>query len=453
MTLITITTARAELRAIAKMARPIALAQVGLVTMGLVDTAILGRVSSIELAGASVGRNIGFTASTLSIGIAMALEPLAAQAVGAREPDRAWGALIATMRTLVAVWLPSTVAAFAATLFLGKLGIDAEVVRAARQFLVAQAPGQHFFSLFLAQKTFLQAHGSTRPALVASGAANLLNFVLCNLLVRGDAALRSVGLPAVGLAELGSFGAGLATSVAALVLTLVLHAAARTFKPADAVARVPARAVLDLGLPAGLHMLAEVGGFALVSVLAAKLGKTAVAANQVALGLASFTFMAALGVSGATAVRVGHCVGAGLSPRRSGLVGIGLGASVMMLGSLSFALFPRPLVALFTSDPAVIDLGVQLLRVAAIFQLFDGVQAVGAGALRGAGDVRFVLFVGVGAYWVVGVPMAVIFGFVMGRGAVGMWWALSIALMTAATAFLARFIAITRRPIARAAAP
>lgn len=441
-----------ELERIARLARPIAIAQLGLVAMGLVDTAILGRVSATELAGASVGRNIGFAAQTMSIGIAMALEPLASQAIGAREPDKAWASLVATAKTLAIIWAPSMLFAFGASMLLGPLGIEADVIPRARTFLVTQAPGLFFFSMFLAQKTFLQAHGSTRPALWASGVANVVNFVLCNLLVRGDDALASVHLSPLGLPQLGALGAGIATSVAGMVLTGVLYLAARTFKPTVRATPIPARVVLRMGVPSGLHMLAEVGAFALVSVITGRLGKTAVAANQIALGLASFTFMAALGVSGATAVRVGHHIGAGESPRRAGLLGIGLGAVVMSVGAVFFALFPRTLVGIFTTDADVVELGARLLRIAAVFQLFDGVQAVGAGALRGAGDVRYVLFAGVCAYWVVGVPLSLLFGFSLGGGAVGMWWGLSLSLMTAALMFLARFIWLTRKPIARAAA-
>lgn len=438
-----------ELGRIARLAQPIAIAQLGLVSMGLVDTAILGRVNAVELAGASVGRNIGFAAQTMSIGIAMALEPLASQAIGAREPGKAWASLGATSKTLGLVWVPSMIVAFALTLPLSALGLDDDVIARARVFLIAQAPGLFFFSMFLSLKTFLQAHGSTRPALIGSAVANVINFALCNVLVRGDDALAAVHLPRLGFPALGALGAGFATSFAAMVLVLVLWLAASTFRPATKAPPVAVRTVLKLGLPSGLHMLAEIGAFALVSVITGRLGKATVAANQIALGLASFTFMAALGVSGATAVRVGHHIGAGESPRRSGLLGIGLGAIVMSVGAIAFALFPRPLMALFTNDDVIITLGARLLRVAAIFQLFDGVQAVGAGALRGAGDVRYVLIAGVCAYWVVGVPLALLFGFTLDGGAVGMWWGLSASLMTAATAFFVRFLILSRRGIKR----
>ena len=137
-------------------------------------------------------------------------------------------------------------------------------------------------------------------------------------------------------------------------------------------------------------------------------GSAVVSANQIALGLASFTFMGALGVTGATAVRVGHAVGARdrESARLAGLTGIGMGAAAMCLGAVAFATAPRILVGFFTDDPEIVTLGTSLVRVAAVFQLFDGMQAVGAGALRGAGDVRFAFFgVGLVSYWGVGLPL------------------------------------------------
>jgi MATE family multidrug resistance protein len=206
--------------------------------------------------------------------------------------------------------------------------------------------------------------------------------------------------------------------------------------------------VLRVGLPVGAQLLAEVGVFALVSVLTGLFGSAVVSANQIALGLASFTFMGALGVTGATAVRVGHAVGARdrESARLAGLTGIGMGAAAMCLGAVAFATAPRILVGFFTDDPEIVTLGTSLVRVAAVFQLFDGMQAVGAGALRGAGDVRFAFFGGLVSYWGVGLPLAMLFGIGMSQGAVGMWWGLSASLVTAALVFLFRFMSVTTDP-------
>jgi MATE family multidrug resistance protein len=437
-----------EARSILHLAAPIALAQFGLMAMGLVDTAVLGRVSKADLAAAALGRNIGFTAQTLSMGLAMALEPLASQAVGARDPHRAWRAFISTLETIAFAWLPTVALALVGTLVLPLLGVEPVVVARTRIFLVAWAPGLFAFPCFIAAKTYLQANSLTRPALVAVIVANVVNLVVCSLLVRGDDALASVGLPGVGLPRLGALGSGIALTVAGAILSVIVVRAAWALKPRDAPAEQPIvtrKEVIRLGLPVGAQLLAEIGVFALVSVLTGLFGSAVVSANQIALGLASFTFMGALGVSGATAVRVGHAVGAKNreGARLAGLTGIAMGAATMSVGAVVFAAAPEMLMRLFTSDPDIVALGTSLVRVAAVFQLFDGMQAVGAGALRGAGDVRFAFFGGVVSYWIIGLPLAVWFGIVLGHGAVGMWWGLSASLIAAAMIFLFRFLKLT----------
>ncbi len=439
-----------EARALGRLAAPIALAQFALMAMGLVDTAVLGRVSKADLAAAALGRNLGFAAQTLSMGIAMALEQLASQAVGAGDLERAWRSLGATLRTIAIAWIPTVLVALLATLGLPAIGVGAPVILRTREFLLAWAPGLFAFPCFIAAKTFLQAHGRTRPALVAAIVANVVNLVACSLLVRGDDALVAVGLRPLGLPRLGALGSGIALSIASTLLAAMVLRAAWAMRPAasGAVVTVSRAEIFRVGLPVGLQMLAEVGVFAFVSVLTGHFGSAVVSANQIALGLASFTFMGALGVSGATAVRVGHAFGRvdREGARRAGLTGIALGAAVMSVGAVVFALAPRMLVFFFTDDPEIVAVGAGLVRVAALFQLFDGMQAVGAGALRGAGDVRFAFGAGVFSYWIVGLPLALYFGFARGHGALGMWWGLSVSLVAAALIFLARLIVVTRRP-------
>ena len=159
--------------------------------------------------------------------------------------------------------------------------------------------------------------------------------------------------------------------------------------------------------------------------------------------------MGALGVSGATAVCVGHAVGAGTSPRRAGMMGIGLGVCVMIGGAIVFALAPRLLVSLFTGDARVIAIGTTLVRIAALFQLFDGVQVVAAGALRGAGDVRFPFVANVIAHWFVGFPIALVLGFGLHGGAPGLWWGLTSGLVVVSVALALRFWAVSAQTIAR----
>jgi MATE family multidrug resistance protein len=306
------------------------------------------------------------------------------------------------------------------------------------------------FSVFLAAKTYLQAHERTMPSLAAAAVANVVNLAVCNLLVRGDEILVRFDLPALGVPRLGAFGAGLASTIASLVLAAWVMIAAYRLRPAHVSSRdLPVGKVLRLGTPVGLHLLAEIGVFSLVAVIAGRLGEIAVSAHQIAIGLSSFTFMGALGLSGATAVRVGHAIGEGRSPRRTGLLGIGLGGAFMAVCAVVFLAFPRALVDLFTEDAQIAELATRLLFIAAAFQLFDGVQGVAAGALRGAGDVRYAFYVNVAAHWLVGLPLALWLGFEAKLGAPGLWWGLLVGLALVAGALLARFVRVVRGPVAR----
>ncbi len=438
-----------EIARIIALAWPIAAAQLALVAMSLVDTAIVGRISARELAGVATGRSLAFAVITPALGVTSALEALASQAVGSGAPREAWGALRATLRGALLLTAPAVALAFALAMALEPFGVEHAIVRPAEWFMLGQVPGQFAFGAFFAAKTYLQAHGITRPALVAALAANVVNVVVCATLVLGDDALRAVHLPGVGLPRLGAFGAGIANSVATVFLAAWLLGSAWRARPAGPPHPVPVSRTLRLGLPIGLQLLAEVGVFTVIAMLAGRLGPVVASAHQVALGLASFTFMGALGVSAATAVRVGHAVGAGTSPRRAGLLGIAVGTGMMSAGALAFALVPGPLVRLFTHDPQVITLGRSLLGIAALFQLFDGAQTVAAGALRGAGDVRFPFIANVACHWLIGLPIALVLGFALHQGAAGLWWGLTAGLVTVAVTLTARFALISRRHIAR----
>ncbi|XXX78656.1 MATE family efflux transporter [Sorangium sp. So ce134] len=446
--------ARSELRALARLALPIAVAQAGLVAMALVDVAIVGRVSVDELASCAMGRTIVHTSNALGIGVSAAVDPLASQAIGAGRPGQAWAALRATLRASLLVSAVALGAALAATFALAPMGVDAALVPGVRRYILGHALWIFLWPVFLAGKSFLQAHGATRPALVAVIAANLVNVAACNLMVRGDEALRWVGLPPLGLPQLGALGAGLAASLASAVLSSIVLFSARRRRAAprgeEGEGAVPVAVVYRLGVPIGLQLLAEVGVFGMTALLAGRLGATVVSAHQIAIGLASFAFMGAIGVGGATAVRVGHAVGAGRSPLRPGMLGLLLGAGIMCVSASTYALFPRTLIGAFTPDADVLAIGVPLLRIAALFQLFDGVQAVAAGALRGAGDVRFPFWANLGAHWAFGLPLSIGLAFGLDLGVRGLWFGLTAGLIAVAGVLSARFVRLARAPVARA---
>ncbi|XYH99755.1 MATE family efflux transporter [Sorangium sp. So ce1128] len=444
--------ARSELRVLARLALPIAVAQAGLVAMSLVDVAIVGRVSVNELAACAMGRTIVHTSNALGVGVSAAVEPLASQAIGAGRPGQAWAALRSTLRASLLVSVVAFAAALAATLALAPMGVDPALVPGVRRYILGHALWIFLWPVFLASKSFLQAHGATRPALVAVIAANLVNVVACNLMVRGDEALRWVGLPPLGLPQLGALGAGLAASIASVVLSSIVLWSARRRRaaPREEAVAVPVAVIYRLGVPIGLQLLAEIGVFGMTALLAGRLGATVISAHQVAIGLAAFAFMGAIGIGGATAVRVGHAVGAGRSPLRPGLLGLLLGAGIMCVSASIYAAFPRALIGAFTPDAQVIAIGVPLLRIAALFQVFDGIQAVAAGALRGAGDVRFPFWTNLAAHWVFGLPLSIGLAFGLGLGVRGLWFGLTAGLVAVAAVLSARFVLLARAPVARA---
>jgi MATE family multidrug resistance protein len=438
-----------ELGALLRLAWPIALAQFGLVTMSLVDTAALGRVSVQDLAGGGIGRSLGFTTIMVGIGVAGGLEPLAAQAIGAGEPEKAWQGYLTNVRATLSTWPAAMAVAFGVTMVLAPFGVDPHVVARVRLYMLAQAPGLAAALAYHSTKALLLTHTCTRPVLIGSIVANVVNFPLVNVLVRGDAALRAVGLPAVGLPALGALGGGIAFSIGVFVMLAAVVLAALRFRVPGAAKSVPIATAYRLGLPVGFQMLAEVGVFAIAALLAGVIGAEAASAHNIALGMASLTFMGAVGVSGATSVRVGYAVGEGRSARRAGMTGIALGAGVMMPGALAFAAAPELIASAFTHDDRVIAIAVDLLRIAALFQVFDGIQVAAAGALRGAGDIRFPFVANVAAHWGVGFPAALLLGFVFHRGAQGLWWGLTAGLVFVSGLLAARFAAITSKAIAR----
>jgi MATE family multidrug resistance protein len=196
--------------------------------------------------------------------------------------------------------------------------------------------------------------------------------------------------------------------------------------------------LLRIGLPAAIQVLSEIGVFATVTALIAKFDAASVAAHQIALNCASLTYMVPLGISSAAAVRVGQGIGrrdpAGAG--RAGWTAIALGALFMSFAAIVLVLAPGFIVDIFTPDPQVMRIGVKLLLVAAAFQLFDGLQTVATGALRGAGETRIPMFSTFLAYWVFGLPLGCYLGFARNLGAIGLWSGLALSLLIIAVALV-----------------
>jgi multidrug resistance protein, MATE family len=444
-----------ELRELSRLAIPIAAAQAGNQLMSVVDAAVIGRVGTTELAAVGLGASLYFSWSILGIGIVMGIDPLASQAFGAGDPIRA--------RRLLwqGVWLASIVsivlggAMYLSPLFVDFMQVDPETARLARTYLFIRIWSVLPMLLFIVVRAYLQAQLITRPLVVAMVVANIFNAAANLLLVFGGADLPAWTGPLRLVPAMGVTGAAIATLLGSfLQLAIVavsvwkipipsLTTSVRRLIPADI------SAAFRVGLPVGLQFGAEYGIFALVGVFAGRLGAEHLAAHQVAIALASLSFTVALGIGSAGSVRVGRAIGAGnrAGTRLAGLVAFGGGAAAMSAAAILFLLFPRALARIITNQPEVIATSIALLMVAAIFQISDGIQGVGAGVLRGAGDTRFAFLANIVGHWVIGLPIALLLGFYAGFGIVGLWWGLCAGLTAVAAMLFIRFLLLSSKPI------
>jgi MATE family multidrug resistance protein len=317
---------------------------------------------------------------------------------------------------------------------LPSLGVNPEVAESARRFMwwrLGAAPG---VLLFIGVRSYLQGLGRASVALWGTVLANVLNLGLDLVLVFGAGPIPSLGVAGAALATVASTWAQLG------LLVLAVGPAPPGVRRAPQLASLLHAA--RIGVPVGLHFIAESGVFSLTGVLAGRLGPVESAAHQAALTWASLTFSVATGIGSAAATRVGWAVGAGqrTQARAAGISAFWSVTGFMLLASVALLVAPRALAGVMSSDPRVISVVVSLVTVAAVFQVSDGLQAVGAGALRGAGETGYTFRANVLGHWLIGLPVAVVLGFGFGLGVVGLWWGLSAGLTGVAVALVLRFL-------------
>jgi multidrug resistance protein, MATE family len=427
------TTPRQTLADLLRLAVPVATVQVGLMVMGVVDTIMVGRVSATALAAVALGNLYFISIAVFGIGVLMALDPVIAQGVGARDH-------VAVARGLqrglvVAAGLSALTAALLlpAKPLLTLLNQPADVVPVAAQYARVLIPGTVPFFVFVVFRQSLQAMGRLRPIVVAIVGANLANVVLNWALIYGH-----LGFPA-----LGAVGSAWATTASRWLMALgLLGAAWRGLRDlivpfhAQTLAPGPLMRLLRIGMPIGLQHELEFGAFALIAVLMGTLGTVQMAAHQAAINLASLTFMVPLGIGSAGAVLVARAVGRGdaADARRAAVAALATGVTFMSGSAVVMLAVPALLAALYTNDPAVRALAATLIPIAGVFQVFDGTQVVATGTLRGIGDTRGPMLISLLGFWCVGVPVSVFLGFRAGAGPTGLWWGFVAGL--AAVAFL-----------------
>jgi MATE family multidrug resistance protein len=302
--------------------------------------------------------------------------------------------------------------------------------------------------LFSVGRQSLQAMGHLRPLVVSMVVGNLLNAVLNWVLIFGN-----LGAPALGVA-----GSGIATSAARwLMLGLLFRLAAGDLRPMlrpwlpETWDRAALGRLFRLGLPIGLQWELELGAFGLAALLAGVFGTVQVAGHEIAINIASLTYMVPLGVSAAAAVLVGQAVGRGnmTDARRQAVAAMLVGAGFMGLMAVLLLAIPGVFARLYTTDPAVIAVAAQLIPLAGVFQVFDGTQVTAIGALRGAGDTHTPFLVNLMGYWLLGIPVSLLLGFLAKMETVGVWWGLVVGLAVVAVVLVIRVRRTFRRDIAR----
>jgi len=420
-----------------RLALPVAAVQLGIMAMGVTDTIMVGHVSPAALASTALGNLYFFIAGIFGQGTLMALDPVVSQAVGARDDEAITRALQRGLLLALALTIVTCATFIPVRAVLALLDQPAEVIPDAATYVHVAIPGVFPFYAFIVFRQSLQALGRVAPVLWTVLAANLLNAGLNWVFIFGN-----LGSPPMGVG-----GSSLATSISRWAMALVLLAIAgndirHRLKPwrAESGSIAPLMRMLRLGIPIGLQYLLEYGAFAAAALLMGVLGTTQMAAHQIAINLASFTFMVPLGVSTATAVMVGHAIGAGdeAQARRSAIAGIMSGTAFMVLSALAFRLFPGALARAYTGDATVVALAATLIPIAGVFQVFDGVQAVAAGVLRGIGDTHAPAIINVVGFWLIGLPVSWWLAFREGGGAVGLWWGIVVGLAAVALILLGR---------------
>jgi MATE family multidrug resistance protein len=422
---------RAEIRDVARLAAPIVVVQIGLMLMGVVDAAIVGRYSAQGLAAVALGNVYFNSIVTIGQGTLMSLDPLVAQAVGAKDRPAIERSLQRGLVLCVALSVPLSLLLIPGEAFLGPLRQPADVVPLAAAYTRACIAGVLPYLAFIALRQTVQAFALVRPVVAAVVVANLANVVLDWAMVFGK-----LGFPAMG-----PVGSGWATTICRWLMAIMLlwgcrHALVpflRHWSREDLAVR-PLWRMVRIGFPIGLQLWIEFTAFSVALLLVGMLGTLSLAGHQIALMLAALTYMVPLGVAAAAAVLVGHAVGRGdpEAARREASAALACGIGFMSVTAVILVSFAPWLARVFTADAGILAVAATLIPLAGVFQVFDGIQGVSSGILRGAGDTRVPMWSNLAGYFLAGLPLGAWLCFSLGWGARGIWWGLVAGLAAVA---------------------
>ena len=422
----------AEVRPTLQLAIPLVLAELGWMSMAIVDTMMVGRLpnSAVAMGAVSLGSAIFMVLALFGEGLLLGLDTLVAQAFGAGKREDCHRSLVNGVYLSIALAPILSAPIWFMPHFLRAMHVDPALMHETIPYSNALTYGLFPLLLYFAVRRCLQAMNMVRPVAFALVTANIINALGNWILIYGK-----WGAPAMG-----TVGSGWSTAIARVYMAAVLigylfwydhkHRTELLKTPVDIdLKRI--KQLIALGIPAAMQFTLESGVFATVTTLIAKLGPVPLATHQIALNTVAFTYMVPLGIASAAAVRVGQALGRH-DPHGAGVAGgtaITIGAAFMSVASVVLLVVPRWIARIYTVDEVIIRSASTLLAAGAAFQLFDGIQSVATGALRGAGDTRTPMLCHFTAYWIIGLPLGAWLCFRRGWGALGLWVGLSLALI------------------------
>lgn len=429
-----------EARAILRLGGPVIATQLAQISMNFVDTVMAGQLSARDLAAVAVGGSLWMPIMIFNVGILMSVSPVVSQLFGAgRRGEIGW-------HVRQALWLSLRLGVLCmfvirqTGILLTWMQIEPEIIPVAEGYISAVSWGLPAVCAYAVLRCTTESTSLTQPLMWISLLGTLANICGNYVLMYGH----------FGFPRLGAYGCGVATALSEWLMLAMLtgwmawypyYRSMRLFEKFNGPDWREFREILRIGVPIGTSLFMEGSSFAALALLMGTLGTTAVAGHQIALNVASISFMVPLGLSVAISVRVGQAIGRGdrFGARRAGTVGAGLAMAFMALAAVAMLIMPGYITGLYTSDEEVQTMAIGLLSMAALFQLSDGLQVAGAGALRGAKDTKVPMFITLFAYWIVGLPMGYSLGILAGYGPKALWVGPIVGLTAAGLLLMLRF--------------
>lgn len=429
-----------EIKTILRMAYPISLGQFGIMLMNIVDSVMVGNLSAADLAASSVAHSLFILVLIFGLGISYAVTPLVAIAIGENDTSHCGGLVKQSLYVNIITGIFLAFFSYYTSGIIYVLGLPEEITGKAVSYL--RILGYSMFPVMIGQtfKQFFDGFGIMKPGMYASLSANIINFLTNWLLIFGN----------LGFPQMGLDGAGYATLFSRIYMALFLilyfyyDNRFRVYRFNFLDFRIEARdfmKIIRLGIPVGLQHFFEVGAFSLASIMVAWIGVKELAAHQIAMNIASITFMLILGISSAAAVRIGNAYGERVlnKIRNIGNLGMGISLGLEVFFGLLLVIFKGILPWFYVKDGGVVEIASGLLIIAALFQIFDGLQATGIGILRGLTDMKVPMVMSFGSYWLVGIASGYVLAFIFSLGVYGIWIGFLLSLITSSSLFYFRF--------------